>query len=737
MKTKLRRSLAAFLVLAMVLGLSACSSSNETSADAAATQTEAVPTTEKEAGSESTSAAASVNGTFEGVGYGMQGEIHVSIEVKDGVITDVTVGDNKETPTVAKVALERIPEQIVEYQSLSVDTVTGATLASNGILNAAADAAEQAGLDVDELKANNAAAAPGADEVWDTDVLVMGGGGAGFSAAITAAEAGADVILIEKGSVLGGNTLVSGSAFNAVDPEAQSSMILTAAQKETMDSYLALDENDESLKLDEFPEWKEVLTTLKNDINEFYIQNSGTEPGVDMPGFDSISLHMWHIYTGGLRQLDSGEWIASDVELARVLAANALSTFEWMESIGLESMYGSEASPLYTVLGAMWPRTHNFLSYGPRIDQLKTVAEGYGVKVYTETSGEELIMEDGKVVGAIAEQADGTRITINTANGVVLATGGYCANAAMVKEYDEYWGDALTENTLSTNLGTNEGDGIVMAQAVGAGVTGLEISQMMPSSSPTKGTMTDGVWGDASSQIWVDSEGSRFVNEYAERDVLTKASLELDGGIFYIIYAGSSTEETLKGASLDDTTGFGDRIGDLVDSGQIWYGETLAELVEAAKTSAAGCTPAFTEEELRATIEAYNTYVENQHDDEFGKEVLSGAIDLDYIESTEGVGICITPRKASLHHTMGGVVIDTQARVLDTEGEVIQGLWAAGEVTGGVHAGNRLGGNAIADIFTFGRIAGQSAAGTASGDRSFETMDETGDVEETTTGFEN
>jgi succinate dehydrogenase/fumarate reductase flavoprotein subunit len=148
----------------------------------------------------------------------------------------------------------------------------------------------------------------------------------------------------------------------------------------------------------------------------------------------------------------------------------------------------------------------------------------------------------------------------------------------------------------------------------------------------------------------------------------------------------------------------------MVDSGNIWYGSTLAELAKATEKPAAGCTPAFSEAALRATIERYNKFVAEQKDTDFGKGVLAGAIDLDYIESHPEVGICISPRKASLHHTMGGIVIDTQARVLDTKGNVIPGLWAAGEVTGGIHAGNRLGGNAIADIFTFGRIAGLNAA---------------------------
>ena len=123
-----------------------------------------------------------------------------------------------------------------------------------------------------------------------------------------------------------------------------------------------------------------------------------------------------------------------------------------------------------------------------------------------------------------------------------------------------------------------------------------------------------------------------------------------------------------------------------------------------------GCTTAFTEEKLRETIEKYNAYVAAQKDDDFGKEVLAGAIDIEAIDANPEVGYCISPRKASLHHTMGGVCIDTETRVLRADGTPIEGLWAAGEVTGGIHAGNRLGGNAIADIFTFGRIAGEQAA---------------------------
>ena len=427
-----------------------------------------------------------------GSAYAMQGQVVVEVTIEDGKITAIDYVQYPETENITIVAKERIPAQIIEHQTLDVDIATGATFASNAIMSAVKNAVKASGQEIAALTAEPYRAQPGADETWDTDVLVMGGGGAGFAAAITAAQNGAKVILIEKSSVLGGNTMVAGAAYNAVDPVAQSNMILTRSQKETMDGYLALDPADPALKFDMYPEWAPVLEELKADITAFYAENEGKVAGENMPGFDTVSLHMWHIYTGGLRQMNDGSFIAPKIELARALAERSLPTFEWMGELGLNTISGAAAETgLSTVLGAMWPRTHSFMSGAQRIPQLEKVALEHGIEIYKEPAGKELITDEtGKVIGAVAQKADGTKITINTTKGVVLATGGYCANPAMVKEYDAYWGDDLTAHTLSTNLGTNEGDGILMAQAVGADVFGMEVSQMMPSSSPVKGTMT-------------------------------------------------------------------------------------------------------------------------------------------------------------------------------------------------------------------------------------------------------
>lgn len=674
------------LALAMLLGMAGCTSKPQNSPEADNS---------------------GISGTFTGTSAGMQGPVTVELTVAEGKITAATITECHETAGLADVAVERIPNQIVEHQTTVLDSVTGATLCSNAIMRAAAEAAKAAGLTL----TGEYHAQPGEAETWDTDVLVMGGGGAGLSAAISAAQEGAKVILIEKSSFLGGNTMMAGGAFNAVDPEAQAGQILSNAQKNTLDGYLALTAEDEALHLDQFPQWKEVLTQLQSDINAFYAANTGKTAGVDMPGFDSIALHMWHIYTGGLRQMSDGRWICSDIELARTLAENALDSYDWTGSLGVATS-SHAGGKLSTVLGAMWPRTHSYTNGVPLINALREAAEKLDVKIYTETAGTELIVTDGKVTGIKAEKADGTPITINTAKGVILASGGYCANPAMVKEYDEYWGDDLSDHTLSTNAGTDTGDGIVMAMAIGADTVDLGVAQMMPSSSPIKGTMTDGIWADASEQLWIDGNAKRFVNEYAERDVLAKASLALDDGLFYIIYAGSglrSGDGVCKGVDPTSPGMGGTTVQQMVDNGHVWYGSTLAELAEATKTSAGGSHVTFTEEQLRSAIELYNSYVENQNDPDFGKEVLNGIIDLEAIEANPNVGIVITPRKSSLHHTMGGVKINTSAQVLNEDGQVIPGLWAAGEVTGGIHAGNRLGGNAIADIFTFGRIAGKNA----------------------------
>lgn len=597
-------------------------------------------------------------GTYTAEAAGNNGPVKVSVTVSDTAITAVEVTEHAETAGLSDKPIADIPAAIVEHQSLAVDAVAGATNTSVAILTAAADAIAQAGGDVEALKAVEIAAAPVEDVEATYDVVVVGGGGAGLTAAITAAQGGASVILLEKAGSLGGNTLIAGQGFNAADPGRQSKMTMNDTLRDELKSYLELDPAD-------FGDFAGVLETVKGQINE-YLESGETYL------FDSPELHMLHNYMGGKRTGLDGTVIEPDLELTRVFAENALASLEWMESIGAE--WGEETS---TILGAMWPRSHGLVS-GNAVTTLENAAVEAGVEIMTETAANELIVEDGKVVGVKALAAAGANVTLHANKGVVLATGGFSANAAMVAEYNNYW-PGMSDTMPSTNAATLSGDGIVMAKAVGADLTGMGFAQLMPSSHPVDGSLFSGIWGSAETQVFVNKEGKRFVNEYAERDVLSKAALEQTDGIFYII----CDKDIAANADVEG----------MEAKGNVVSADTLEELAEKLGIPA---------DTFVAEIERYNSFVANQKDEDFGKPLFGQPID--------EAPFVATPRSPALHHTMGGVKIDTDTHVISTEGEIIPGLYAAGEVCGGIHAGNRLGGNAMTDFLVFGRIAGENAA---------------------------
>ena len=603
-------------------------------------------------------ALAYTEGTYTATAQGNNGPVTVSVTFSADAITDVTVVEHSETAGLSDRPIAEIPAAIVENQSLAVDTVSGATNSSNAILTAVADCVAQAGGDVEALKAVAVEKAPVEDVEATYDVVVLGGGGAGLTASITAAQNGAKVILVEKAGSLGGNTLIAGQGFNACDPERQANTEMSEALLGQLKSYLDLDPAD-------FGAFAEVLETVKGQINDYIASGSTTL-------FDSPELHMLHTYMGGKRTGLDGTVIEPDLELARTFATNALDALEWAESIGAQ--WNDTTS---TILGAMWPRSHG-LANGNVITILTDAAKANGVEIVTDTRANELIVENGKVVGVKATTSEGANVTLHANSGVVLATGGFSANAPMVVEYNNYW-PGLSDTMPSTNAPTITGDGIVMAKAVDADLVGMGFAQLMPSSHPVDGSLFSGIWGSAETQVFVNKEGKRYVNEYAERDVLSKAALAQTDGIFYIICDN-------KIAKNADVAG-------MEAKGNVVVADTLEELAEKLGIPA----DTFVE-----TIERYNSFVDAQKDDDFGKPLFGEKID--------EAPFVATPRSPSLHHTMGGVKIDTNTHVISTEGNVIDGLYADGEVTGGLHAGNRLGGNAMTDFLVFGRIAGENAA---------------------------
>lgn len=599
-------------------------------------------------------------GTYTGSAQGMNGEVVVEVEVSDDAILSVKITDEKETDGISDPAIETLPAEIVEYQSLGLDTITGCTVTSTAILEAAAKALESAGADLASLQKPVEKIA-GETIEKTADVIVVGGGGAGISAAATVASEGKTVILIEKTAALGGNTLASGGVWNAVNAELDALTPSDEGRLSTLRTYLEYDEN---LFVGEL---KNTYSTLKQQINDYLSGDTSTL-------FDSVEFHLIQSYLGGLREDLDGNTIYGSYDLLNTLVTNSDATISWLKETAGSEFNNTLSEPI----GSLWlrsqtPKTSKQVDF---FDKPAAYVEKNGGEIIYQTTADELYVENGRIVGVHAVKNDGTEVILHANNGVILATGGFAGNTEMVMKYDNYWGDDLYASIGSTNVSSTVGEGIIMAQkAADADVTGMEFTQLMPIGFASNGRLA---LGNGTNVMYVTPEGKRFVDEYAERDVISKAAFANSGeqGLFYEIGLKSNValwqdEDCYEASSIEE----------------------LAKLIN--------MDPAV----LTAEVEKYNGYADAGLDADFGKTVFTTKIE------TSGDDVYVArAMKPSLHHTMGGLVIDTLCHVYNQSGEVIPGLYAAGEVTGGIHAGNRLGGNAIADIYTFGHIAGQSAA---------------------------
>ncbi|NLP22207.1 MAG: flavocytochrome c [Erysipelotrichaceae bacterium] len=581
----MKRFLTALLTVLMVISLGACSQ----------------PKTDAFKG-----------GTFTGTAKGFAGDITVEVTIDDNkTITDVKVVEHTETEDIGGKALETLAKDVVALNSSQVDTVTTATVTSLAFIEAVNAAITAAGLNPEDFVPGEVGAVEKTDETLDVDIVIIGAGGAGMAAGITAAQEGKSVIIVEKAPMVGGNTSRATGGMNAA--------------------------------------------------GSHYQEEAGIE--------DSVELFVEDTIKGGHG--------LNNPDLVQVMAENSADAIVWLDSIGAELSNVGKAG------GASVNRAHRpvdengkILSVGTYlVSKLEEACVDNGVEILLETQATEILMEDGVAVGIIANSPT-VNYTIN-AGAVIVASGGFGGNLEMVAELKPE-----LEGYVSTNAPTLTGDGIKMAEAVGAATVDMEQIQIHPTVVQANGALiTESLRGDGA--ILLNAEGKRFIDETQTRDVVSANVIAQTDSYAWLI---------VNQAMFDDST----VVQKYVDQEYLIAAEDVAALAELIGAD---------EAVIQESLDAWNTAIETQNDAECGREGL----DTIAYNVSEGsyYAVKIAP---GIHHTMGGIMINTNAEVIDTEGNVIPGLYAAGEVTGGVHGGNRLGANAVTDIIVYGRIAAQQAA---------------------------
>ncbi|MDF2821054.1 MAG: flavocytochrome c [Clostridiales bacterium] len=543
-------------------------------------------------------------GTYEGTAKGFGGDVVATVVLSDEKIEEITVVGSKETEGIGSIAIETLPALIVKSQSVEVDAVASATVTSNAVIEAITKALKSAGVDVSTLVAVQDDNTDKKEEVIDVDVVIVGAGGAGMTAAIELKNAGLNVLIVEKMPMVGGNTIKATGGMNAAE---------TSVQKEL---------------------------------------------GIE----DSIETFIEDTMVGGYN--------VNNRDLVTVMAEDSAEAIDWLESIG---------APLPEVSfsgGATNKRIHRpegGSSVGTYlVEKFKTNLDSLGVEVMLNTTATEILTNNGSVVGIKAESSE-TNYVIN-AKAVIMATGGFGANEELYTKYKPELKGYVTTNTPGAT-----GDGIVMAEAIGANLVDIEQIQIHPTVEQTTSIMiTESVRGGGA--ILVNQSGKRFTDELLTRDVVSAAVIAQEGSYSYIIF-----DQLLR----DNLSA----IEKYVDSNITVQGNTIEELAEQINVDP---------KTLAETLTTWNEAVASKNDAEFNR--TTG------MDNNTSVGpfyaIKIAP---GVHHTMGGVEINTKSEVISKDGTAIPGLFAAGEVTGGVHGANRIGGNAVADIVVFGRVAAKSA----------------------------
>lgn len=606
------------------------------------------------------------DGVYTSTTLGRNGDVTVQTTITNGRIADVKVLDWSETHPIADLPRVKVPADIVKNQSLGVDVVSGATLTSFAIINGVRDALKQAGLNPADFSKKIAPQPKLTDTVEETaDIVIIGAGGAGLSAAVTAAKAGKSIIVMEKTHYAGGNTSVAGGCYNAADPALEAKQEMSPQRRASVDALLA---EPVRSKLH-----GELIQKVKEQLAQY-----------DAKGgkylFDSVELH-------ALQSWKAGDY-AGNLDLVYELAKGAPEMQKELAEMGFKWNSGTEQ-----VVGALWPRSNRARNYKSGVGYIDTFLNEIKIKhlpvtFIMNTAASDILMKDGRAAGVIGTAENGRTFKVLAKDGVILTTGGFSANVDMRVHYDTIWDKKIGKGVMTTNVPSITGDGIKMAQKVGANLIDMGYIQLLPTTDPYTGATNHAV--SLTTGIYLNTDGKRFVNELGRRDELARAALAQPGHKFFILATSDANKIDKEGRNQ-----YGIKVADLIKSKKVFEANTWDELAEKAGIN---------KENMKKTIADWNAFCRNPVNDPFGRVSCDPGVRLD------GKGpFYATVFTPSVHHTMGGVQINGKAQVLDTKGTVIPGLYAAGEVTGGVHGKNRVGCNAVPDALVFGRIAALNA----------------------------
>ena len=614
-------------------------------------------------------ASAMTPGAYEATAQGRNADVTVRVTVSADKIEKIEIVKHSETPGIGDLAVNELPAAMLSAQTAAVDAVGGATMSSEAIKKAVAETLRKAGASDKFLTAPKAGAdkAAAADFKTSADVIVVGAGGAGMVAAATAVDNGATVIVLEKMAMLGGNTARSEGNMSAMDPEPEKLLPMTQAVRDIIAKYT-------NPKVACSPEAAELQKTVLKQLAEH-----------DAAGkkyiFDSPELFALQTIVGGNCK--------NDAKLVLTMTRNATAAMKWLDAQSDMTWFHVPRSWVDVGIGGLyprgqWPRQADgktpISTYDAYIRPLAAKVEAAGNPIYKNIKVVSVERDaSGRVTGVKAVDRKGVE-RVFSGRSVVLAAGGYGANLQMVKKYND-----ISVTVTSNSPGTT-GEVLEEAVAAGAGLTGMEWIQIHPHGNPKNGELESAIAARPSDTPYVNRDGLRFVDETGRRDEISYGILKQPGQVAFSIY----DQRTIEEKKVEEK-----KIESAIAHGYAFKADTLEDLARQARIDW---------KNFEKTMKAYNEASVSQNTKSLPvPKILIG-------NPVVKAPFYAVPITTTIHHTMGGLRINEKTQVLDKNGNVIPGLYAAGEITGGIHGGNRLGRNALTDLLVFGHIAGQEVA---------------------------